>query len=1620
MTDQHSPSPQADALQRDNIKAKFADNQRPTGADFAEFIDASVIQQDDGLQLDAMSATLTKPLMVMGSVSLALPESGENVALTLPNNTQLSADALQLGESVMLSAQHFSVGEKLQFDAESGLNLFEHFTVNASNNMSDTVSATGRVSIAHTDALLHVDGSSQFTGTMEATQGYFSEMLSVGFGQSAAVSFKVNGESELFGGLRVSGDSSVEGALYIGSGHDAAPALLSLSQIDGGDLLHIASDSLPVVVDQKGRLGLGHEKPLNSLDVNGSVAISATTKALDLEYSLVVDNRIGVGTRAPQSRLDVLCESHQDAFTIRQNEASILSIRSGMDNSHANFTFSGDTHLYGKFSVDEKAHLNETQVNGTLTATQTLEVKQGITGRDNLHIDGDSVLAGDLTLKGEATLQDGMQVAKTSTLHELDVLGQTSMKGDVHLHDSAHIEQTLSIATDTTLAPNASLHIKEDNRRAALRIDDNNGEASLLVNNHKMQVGTNNQNTDLALHGDATLKHNLMVEGQAHVKDGMKVQKGLKVEVAMETGDAMMPIGVPAMSRPLEVKHDNQALLVATQDKVGLLVSEPQSDIHLGGDVLVDDTLRVDGGFAVRTPEQAGSDVMSVSDDAIVLDGRHLQQGVNIQGDTQIDGNLMVSDWLNVDARQMALQQKGSDAALIIRDTSEKNQLRLNAESLSINVEHAEANLHIKGTAKIDGNMDSQSARVKEQFTALKGANFESGLVARGAVCINAPINSPMSSGGDNDTQIDLHLRQSSSDSIAMRVDQSSLSSPTLYVKGDQIGVNTDTPDAHFAVQGNSNLHGQLTLSGHGQFNSSVGVESHLTVSGELQAHAPATFDKSVFIGDDEKSQGLLNVMGSAEISGETHVGANLIVEKQIGLGTDKPNAGIHIGAGEHQTAVRIEGDTADKTQFIVTQGRVGVGVHSPRSMFDVADDAYIGDALTVDGRVYLNSSLDVAQDTNIKSDLFVLEKSRLREQTILGVAKPEMIDIKSQLYIADTTYSEALRIDSEKFGSIVIKDGRIGVGVDDPSETLQVAGTAEISQTLSVGGNTHLQGEVEVEEKLVARGSLDVSKKSEFGSDVQIAGDLSVEDRASIDETLTVTGATYLNADLMVKDDAIIGSSLTVEASTSLQQKVDVGGALSVKDAIRSDKGIYASERLGVGVETATAAMHVQSHGEQMPLRVEHQAQGDVARSLMTLTSAGDLGLGVTSPSAKLDVKGGVIISGDINVMGEAKTGRLRNDGELSTASLSVQQQMQLGEGPVITGISDDVTLGGDAGVNALLPTQAAVKSYIDNVVVPFGRGGKTHTISSQIEFDRVFNKSSYEKSRITDNTTVILMPMNNQDNGTSAYQLTESVSIGSNVSIVGFNPHTTVIRKQNPRARFELVGSSSQWISNVKMDGFTFDGNNIHSTQNGGAFYLEYARDCELNCHIVRHRVSGHGGGIYASRMGANTYTANSIQALNIRQCHALEQASQPDNQRNEGGAAWGLTHSEIHADQCHADHGGAVAYCHDSRVRAMNCQALANGGGAYRCERLVMFARNCRAEALSGEATGKGGGAYYCSDLMCEGFWTGNNAAEGPHIYANNNLTDAHEERHYWRGDFVGRKIDAGEGVWRVHNE
>ncbi len=122
---------------------------------------------------------------------------------------------------------------------------------------------------------------------------------------------------------------------------------------------------------------------------------------------------------------------------------------------------------------------------------------------------------------------------------------------------------------------------------------------------------------------------------------------------------------------------------------------------------------------------------------------------------------------------------------------------------------------------------------------------------------------------------------------------------------------------------------------------------------------------------------------------------------------------------------------------------------------------------------------------------------------------------------------------------------------------------------------------------------------------------------------------------------------------------------------------------------------------------------------------------------------------------------------------------------------------------------------------------------------------------------------------NSRPAYILKNSLNLSSNTSIIGFNAHDTLVVKNQADIKINIIGSETQVISGVRLSGWSFDGRgnvkglggHFDGTNDGGAFYLEYAENCQLNCHIINHKTTANGGGIYCVSGTSKYITANYI---------------------------------------------------------------------------------------------------------------------------------------------------------------
>ena len=1546
------------------LKTRFADNESPTGNDFANLIDASFNKMDGPIRYPVDEgievATKTNFTDLVSAADLSVDG---NISV---GESYLNAEALKVGDTLDVAADQLTLSKATHIDAKATLTGAATITKEATNE----------------DAALTVEGG------VKADAMQINEGVVIGESDAQLQIECAEGDDA----IRVKKDDVTQfslddkGQLSLGLSGEQSTAKLHIRHHEGDSdtLLRIdnrANDETPIAVTSDGNMGLGTASPFNALDVSGSVSVGQSA-LVSPENSLSVHNRLGVGTASPMARLDIHSLGGEEAVTVRDGDNKLLAInREGVTT---------DVDL----SVHGMATLADAQVSNTLSVS-------GVT-----------------TLEGEAVMTSSAEV-KGALIAKADTQVET-----LTAHENAKFEKVLVVEGDTKHAgsigvglgigenhnPQASLHIREGDTQPGFKIENKIGESQLFVNSGQVLVGNNGAGPvalevygETALHGAAHVDQSLFVGGSAELKNGLAVEKSLRLHSAQSVEGPAVEVISEGSNDALHIKHVEETvahtLIVAKADKVGVHTDSPQAGLHVAGDSLFDEAatfkdsmmiegelsaradLKITGKLGVNRPEESLAQVhighdeeqasfrvdskmqtapaLSILGNKVGLGTEAPEHQLDVKGDVKISGVLNVNDVLSASESAVKIAQQSSDSALIISKLDEDEKVVIHHNKIGVNVESPTASLHVEGDSRLNGVTNAQAVKVS-QTLAVTGVSTLGLTDVSGSLKINSPQES-------NNT--DLHVRQSQQGHTALRVDRPESGEPSLAVMSGQVGINTLVPTAALDVKGD------------------VKVSQALAVEGKMTAN-----DKAVF---NEHSH----------------------FSKSAAFSVESPNARVHI-AEDKMDSIAFQADyiSSDKpTSLVVRQGKLGIGTLTPKAPLDVRGDSELAGELKVFGTTYLDNYLNVAQDAVFDSDLVVKEKAKLKDQTIIGRTEsidPELMP-NAQLYIADTNFKEALRIDSADYPSLIFADGKLGLGNATPRTTLDVVGEARISGKTSLSSDLYVEGDGIVYNNLEGHGKLDISQKATFGSDVLIRGDLYIEDKTDIEEELSVVGATELKDTLDVAGNTVLAEKLSVAGHVTLMNTLDLTGlatfkaGLNVAGHIDTSAGISFTQSLSSGVDLPRALQHFNVLDDKDALLFEKTNSNGSKQSLLSLSNNGFMAIGKATAEAKLDVQGEARISDGL------KANSLLSNTSITGSDLMARTSIQLANGPKITGFSTDNRMGGDYSANELVPTQAAVKAYIDNVVVPFGQGGKTYTVSSQVDFDDLFNRG--EGTIIDSNTTVLLLPLGNQDFNTTAYQLKNTVRIRSGVSIVGFNESSTRIIKSNANCRFELIGSAGAPIENVAFDGFTFDGANLATARSGAALYLEHVQRCQFNCRFENHITWADGGAIYGAMSGGN-YTVSHIEARNIYYCQAVTQSGGTSIDRSEGGAAYGLDRSVIHAYFCKAEYGGGVSLCRASQVVAEGCSASLKGGAAYRCLQLRMNAVDCSVD----EYNGQGGGAYFCSDLICEGQWINNVAAEGPHIYASNNLTGSQRESHYWKGDYVGRRIDDGTSVWHHNNE
>ena len=398
------------------------------------------------------------------------------------------------------------------------------------------------------------------------------------------------------------------------------------------------------------------------------------------------------------------------------------------------------------------------------------------------------------------------------------------------------------------------------------------------------------------------------------------------------------------------------------------------------------------------------------------------------------------------------------------------------------------------------------------------------------------------------------------------------------------VGVGTSTPSARLEVNGNIKVGGNSTMSGSLQvsgqaassFVGNVGIGTtapgaKLDVNGDIRAAGIA-------------STGALTVSGAG---GSSFVG-------NLGIGTTAPTVKLDV-RGDVKVSGQIETGTFRASKQATFVANVAVGSASAVANLEVSGGVMVSGNLVTST---FSASKDVAVGNNL---------------TIAGITKTTNLNVGGELIATGRASADTMQATGT--GSSFF-NGKVGIGIENPAEKLEVVGnikaasiTSSGALTVSGAGASSFIGKLGIGIAAPTT-TLDVSGDVKVSGNIE-TGTFKASKAATFDADVTVSGIAKaanmeLSGDLIVSGK--IGTS-TFSASKAATFAADVTVSGTTKAA-----NMELSGGLTVFGKASTATLNVSGNASTATLNVSGDAAflGNVSISAPTknlvLNLAGDM----------------------------------------------------------------------------------------------------------------------------------------------------------------------------------------------------------------------------------------------------------------------------------------------------------------------------------------------------------------------------------------------------------------------------
>ena len=184
-------------------------------------------------------------------------------------------------------------------------------------------------------------------------------------------------------------------------------------------------------------------------------------------------------------------------------------------------------------------------------------------------------------------------------------------------------------------------------------------------------------------------------------------------------------------------------------------------------------------------------------------------------------------------------------------------------------------------------------------------------------------------------------------------------------------------------------------------------------------------------------------------------------------------------------------------------------------------------------------------------------------------------------------TFDSITTIGDAHIGGAANIDGNATVGGDTHlKQDLQVDGNTNIDGNTTVGGDIHLKQDLQVD------GNTNIDGNAAVGGDTHLKQDLQVDGNTNIDGNAAVGGDTHLKQDLQVDGNTNIGGNTTIAGDTHIQQNLQVDGDANIKGDVHAGVGYFNDIQLPGGSLTGRL--------DKMDTRINRVGAGAAALSAL------------------------------------------------------------------------------------------------------------------------------------------------------------------------------------------------------------------------------------------------------------------------------------------------------------------------------------------------------------------------------------------------------------------------------------